>query len=187
MGTNVLIADSYHDAEAQIREIPKQNIFLHPNYKLTPLTHDLSLFKLNKPVKFNEFIQPAILPEYKFSDYVGHPIIVSGFGVVKLNDDRHYVELNYFESIATNLKLCRFRTSGDKFCCLINKIGRKQSAACFGDSGGGCYSKDLSGSGSHLLIGVNSAVTNADCTGANTIVRLSYYIPWIKKVTGMQI
>lgn len=180
----MLIGDSYYDESAIVRDISRKNVFVHPDYTLEGLSNDIALFK-HDAVPFSRHIRPASLPINEYEDYTNNAILVAGYGVTKLTDNRQIVTLSYVDTHASNSHMCKVRHGKEKFCALIVSKDGKRPAACFGDSGGGCYKKPRKGRAVTELIGVNSAVANSDCSGANTFVRLSNYHSWINSVTGL--
>lgn len=47
------------NADPQVREIVER--ILHPNYMTTSVYNDIGLYRLNAPVKFNQFILPICI------------------------------------------------------------------------------------------------------------------------------
>lgn len=178
----MLISDRFYDDAAEIHDIDLPNIFVHPKFELPTLKHDIALLKTNSPVSFNEFIQPATIPSKSFEDLTNKEIVAAGYGLESLNDKRQMVSLTYLENVITVADLCRVRTDKARFCAMIITKDGKTPAACFGDSGGGCYRKDKD---VNSLIGVSSAVSGSNCTGSNTFMRISYYRSWIESVSGV--
>lgn len=182
VGSKVLIHDSYYESDAAIHETRKDLIFLHEKYNYTGLVNDIAIIKLIVPVTLTPSVIPAsIPPTNKLYSYNNVALHVTGFGKISLIDDREFVCLNYMENNGTQAGMCASRTSVMKFCALIKTYetedGYRSPSACFGDSGGGTYKKNT-----NELLGVNSAVSGADCTGSNTFVRIAYYRDWILSV-----
>lgn len=183
-GSTMLIGDTFYDESALTRDVSRKHIFVHPNYSLDDLKNDLALLK-HDPVPFSRHIKPASIPSKEHESYTDESICAAGYGVTELNDKRQIVTLSYVDTHAADIGMCKVRTGKEKFCALIVQKGGKRPAACFGDSGGGCYKKPKRGRAISELIGVNSAVANSDCSGANTFVRLSHYYDWINAVSGL--
>ena len=61
---NIFFRDVESDTEAEI-----ETVFIHPSYETVTgggAVNDIALIKLKKPVKLDQFIQPACLP-YRFA------------------------------------------------------------------------------------------------------------------------
>ena len=61
---NIFFRDVESDTEAEI-----ETVFIHPSYETVTgggAENDIALIKLKKPVKLDQFIQPACLP-YRFA------------------------------------------------------------------------------------------------------------------------
>ncbi|XP_011293072.1 serine protease grass [Musca domestica] len=61
-----------------------ESVFLHPNYKLHPIQHDIALIRLQRPVTFNTHIKPICLPlDSAVQPHITSQQIVAGWGVTE--------------------------------------------------------------------------------------------------------
>lgn len=141
---------------------------------------DIGLIKLPSPVKFSDVIKSIPLA---CSSTSGLDVIAIGNGITK----------NTARSIPPILQFTHLRTVA-KFDCLgefpflifqtnvICAEGNGKNSVCRGDSGG-----PLASAKTGSLVGVASFVSVEGCEEGlpQGFVRVSSYLNWIKKVTGI--
>ena len=57
-------------------------LFKHPHYNDNKILNDIAIFQLEKPIKFNEYVQPACMPNPSYGSYpdnVTNPAFTSGW------------------------------------------------------------------------------------------------------------
>lgn len=66
-----------------------RKVVLHPNYNPRTEANDIALIKLNSPVTFNNYVQPACLPHViKDSKTSFSNCFISGWGTTAQNSER---------------------------------------------------------------------------------------------------
>ncbi|XP_071523261.1 uncharacterized protein [Panulirus ornatus] len=141
----------------QLRHIT--HIFIHPEYEDTGFVNDISLLRVDEPVRFTDYVRPICLPPLGSSVHHGRLCTLVGWGqlfeVGKIFPDT----LQEVQVPLISTSECRKRTvfiplyriTEDMFCAGYDRGGRD---ACLGDSGGPlmCQEPD----GGWQLIGVTS-------------------------------
>ncbi|GBM30247.1 Ovochymase-1 [Araneus ventricosus] len=90
--------------------------------------HDISLIKLNAPVRFNEGVQPACLPELGWNPQPGWHCYATGWG--ESRGSGHAEVLKQMEQIVQPKENCSFNDQ-TQIC-----VAKHQNSPCHGDSGG---------------------------------------------------
>ncbi|XP_042237759.1 mucin-5AC-like isoform X2 [Homarus americanus] len=141
----------------QLRHIT--HIFIHPEYEDTGFINDISLLRVDEPVKFTDYVRPVCLPPPGSPVRHGRLCTLVGWGqlfeVGKIFPDT----LQEVQVPLISTSECRKRTvfiplyriTEDMFCAGYDRGGRD---ACLGDSGGPlmCQEPD----GGWQLVGVTS-------------------------------
>lgn len=141
----------------QLRHIT--HIFIHPEYEDTGFINDISLLRVEEPVKFTDYVRPVCLPPPGAPVRQGRLCTLVGWGqlfeVGKIFPDT----LQEVQVPLISTSECRKRTvfiplyriTDDMFCAGYDRGGRD---ACLGDSGGPlmCQEPD----GGWQLVGVTS-------------------------------
>merc|ERR1711988_574220 len=86
MGAGVHHSEVHNNKDQYIQKIHIKNIFINPNYKGRGKAYkgfDVAILELERPLKFNEGIQPICLPTPKQRYPEGQPFLVSGWGNMK--------------------------------------------------------------------------------------------------------
>lgn len=171
--------------EYQTIDIALSNIYLHAKYKTfeAGLTADIALIRLPQPVKFSKTIQPIELPSS--CEIVGsYDVIALGNG--RINSTHHIASILQWVQLTTIPNdLCslyyKFMGSRKEFLCTEGTVGR---GVCSGDSGGPLVRKC-----DYKLVGVASFARIDDCAAGfpSGFTRISSYLGWISKVTGMKL
>lgn len=114
--------------EGQIRKVAK--VIQHENYNPTQTNQDLSIFLLEKPLEFNDNIQPIALAKTEAPQEA--IAIVTGYGFVKdggpLSEQLQKVELplinrekcnSLYHGIITKYMICAGYDEGGKDACQV--------------------------------------------------------------------
>jgi len=167
-------------------------IVIHPHYKFNIVTKiDIALLKLNEPVTFTDYIQPACLPtETEPSD--GEECFVSGWGYTSgdlrggisnqlLWGSLPHVTFNKCSKIHPWYTLLN---SNDHMCA--GRLGNNQVDSCGGDSGGPLVCRSKNDQNNFYLAGVTS-FGFADCGHPNHVgiyARVRTHLSWIQSTIG---
>ena len=151
---------------------PVAKVYKHPKY--IGGYNDIALLKLMEPVSsFKTYAEPISLPRYKGDDRTRFEVISMGHGKTEFGSSSNSL-------LFTNLTISKCNRPETIICA--NGIDGKDT--CEGDSGGPlvAYREETS----PYLIGV---VKGGDrfCRGTGYYTRVSYYLPWIRKITSMHV
>lgn len=173
-----------HDEPGRIIDIT-DNYKIHQDYNIFTFEHDLCLIKLSKNVTFTDKIQPVKLPEPTDDSFVGELAIASGWGLLHTDDFKVAEELQYAELVVIEQKVCE-RVFGTFIVrdTTICAEGKQFQSVCNGDSGGPLVHKLK-----RILIGIVSFghVIGCHCGYPQGFVRVTKYLGWISRNTGIQI
>lgn len=163
--------------------------YIIPHEKWDPQTtsNDIALIKLPAAIKFNDYIQPAKLPEFKadksYKTYDGELAIASGWG--RTEDGSSPDVLRYIEKPIMKLSSCSRYYFGslrpDEQICI--NVSAKEST-CNGDSGGPLVVNE---NGENVLIGATSFGFVLGCQSGwpGVFTRITGYLDWIHGKTGI--
>ncbi|GIY35845.1 plasminogen [Caerostris darwini] len=123
------------------------------------MTHDISLIKLNAPVKFNDGVQPACLPELGWQAQPGWSCYATGWGESRGSGGAD--ALKQMEQVVQSRQNCGFNEQ-TQIC-----VEKPNNSPCHGDSGGPLQCKI---GGKFYVFGAASFVTTTNfmsglCTG----------------------
>lgn len=175
------------DSTAQTRTVTKSDIKIHEQYNNPyTLNHDISLIRLRTPFNLTYDVWP--IPLASRSDvanlFEGQTGRASGWGKIRDSTNSITNELRFADLIVEKQDTCKsYYVDGlvtDGVIC-TNTAGGSTST-CNGDSGGPFV---VNGS----LVGVTSFVSAAGCEsgGPDGFTRVTYYMDWIKRNTGMSV
>ncbi|KRG06185.1 uncharacterized protein Dmoj_GI26762 [Drosophila mojavensis] len=166
----------------QIVIVEAGSYVIHEEWDLCEVVNDIALIKLPTDLEFNQYIQPAKLPEPN-SLHADTNAIVSGWG--KVNGGFFPSHLQYMNVITLSNKDCEsLKDSNKKFyshwLCTVSNV----SGACFGDSGSPLAERNPDGSST--VIGIASFVSSTSCpvNSLNFFTRVSYFLTWIAQNTN---
>nr|ADZ99814.1 FRPB [Drosophila mojavensis mojavensis] len=166
----------------QIVIVEAGSYVIHEEWDMCEIVNDIALIKLPTDLEFNQYIQPAKLPEPN-SPYANTNAIVSGWG--KVNGGFFPSHLQYMNVITLSNKDCEsLKDSNKKFyshwLCTVSNV----SGACFGDSGSPLAERNPDGSST--VIGIASFVSSTSCpvNSLNFFTRVSYFLTWIAQNTN---
>ncbi|KAL7732204.1 hypothetical protein ACLKA6_018444 [Drosophila palustris] len=168
----------------QQRLIVKQkNIVVHPEYDPNNLLNDLALIKLPADLQFDDYIQPAQLPDPN-QFYENEIAVVSGWGKSSVPGSMTS-QLQYYNVTVLSNEECKSilhkYQPGMFFPSSWICLSPSERSPCSGDSGGPLVLRN--GDGTNTLLGVASFVTDALCTVNRPTVytRISSLLSWIEK------
>ena len=151
-------------------------VIRHERYDGRTLKNDIALLKLEKPLEFNEFVQPAKLPHQE--QETSGDCIVSGWGATSyqgpLSDTLQKVDVPVIDDDEC-LGYYAWYHIYDSNICAGYKEGGKDS--CNGDSGGPLYCKG------HLTGIVSWGYQCARPEYPGVYTQVSYFIDWIRNNT----
>lgn len=75
-----LVGDDSHHQELHRKMVRVHQIVMHPSYVTRQLADDIALVYLDQPVEWNEFVQPACLPNPDKESFAGLVATASGWG-----------------------------------------------------------------------------------------------------------
>ena len=130
-----------------IRTVKKINN--HPSYRKSTFDFDYSVFELNEPVSFTDYVEPVCLPNVEDVDGLdaGQEVEVTGWG--RLMHGGHQSDILQVTQVETMpnraCKLDFYLNNGypitDRMLCAWKRddAGKTISDSCGGDSGGQRY------------------------------------------------
>ncbi|XP_037094791.1 proclotting enzyme-like [Pollicipes pollicipes] len=171
-------AEAAHTARFRVIEY-----VAHPDFKLNGYYNDIALFKLDRPVNFNEYVIPVCLPdEYEgrpLDALVGRTSSVIGWGVTSYGG-RESSQLRSADMPVWSQSGCDnayFQPIQEMFICAGFTDGRKD--ACQGDSGGPLVYFE---NGRWMQIGIVSFGNRCAQAGyPGVYTRTANFLPWIRQ------
>lgn len=166
-----------------------KRVVVHRDYVERTFENDLAILELDSPVEFKPYIVPICLPSTSDGDFVGKKAEVTGWGKLSHNGPTPGVLHEVDVPIISNPE-CHdmFKKAGhekrilDSFVCAGYSEGKKDS--CEGDSGGPLMLERDDGRWS--LVGtVSHGIRCAYPNMPGVYMRMTYYRPWIERVTGI--
>ncbi|KAH8390662.1 hypothetical protein KR215_009567 [Drosophila sulfurigaster] len=180
----VNLTDSLEPGQQRVI-VKRSYVVVHPEWDEFQLINDIALIKLPVELHFNEYVQPAKLPNPKHL-YDNEMGVVSGWGNTESSDTGSAV-LKYYvvgvlplDECATQLKELRGSSSivPQSYICLKPS----DSSPCNGDSGGPLAIKNPDGHST--LLGLASFVVGACETNKPSVyTRVSSFLSWINNQT----
>ncbi|XP_051859549.1 collagenase-like [Drosophila albomicans] len=142
--------------------VKRKNIIVHPEYDPIQFLNDIALIRLPAEIIFDEYIQPAKLPDPDklYDNEIG---VVSGWGI----SDRDSWNL------PNNLQM----QTTSSYICLKPSQGRP----CKGDSGGPLAIRNEDGTST--IVGLTSFGMDGTCPPNTPVIftRVSSFLQWIKE------
>jgi len=122
------------EVEHQVERVVK-----HPRYSRYTLDSDIALFKLEKPVQFNKYVQPVCLPSV--DPQPGTECYITGWGKIRHPGSMHSYLQQAMLPVVSN-KVChaknypsiRIKVTETMVCG--GDGGKSRKGGCHGDSGG---------------------------------------------------
>lgn len=157
-----------------------RKVLRHPDYNKTNLLNDIGLYFLKEQIEFNEYIQPACLPNRitKFYPPINSILFASGWG--DLQYEGYSPDVLYNVRLTNNdFEICRklyLNVKEDSQICAGDLYNGKDT--CQGDSGGGLYAYD-SILNKYILSGIVSYGKGCGFGAPAIYTRVSFYHDWI--------
>lgn len=160
---------------------------MHPDYKNIN-AHDIALVKLEKPVSFNERIQPIKLParhQTPTDTFINATLFVTGFGETK-NGSQSNLYLRFVKMQAITGDDCSNEWGWKMRETLICARGLNNfnQTTCNGDSGNGLITK---GENDAIVYGIVSYGAPGCLGKPKVFTRVASYLEYIHSVTGIEI
>merc|ERR1712226_276843 len=169
------------DADSYSEEFRIVDYSAYPEFKSNGFYNDVAVFKLDKPVIFNQHIQPICLPtaQHRTKDFVGTLPVVLGWGTDRYGGEEVPRLQGLPLPVWTN-KDCDnayFQPITEVFLCAGYPSGGRD--ACQGDSGGPLMLYDDE-TQSWMLIGVVSFGNRCAEPGyPGVYTRITHFMDWI--------
>ncbi|KAH8390684.1 hypothetical protein KR215_010135 [Drosophila sulfurigaster] len=158
--------------------IKSTNIVVHQDYQARPYLNDIALIRLPADLLFDEYIQPAKLPDAN-ELYENESAVVSGWGQTSYNGPQPN-HLQYYNVTVYSNEECKNKLVPRVFPLSYICLKPSQSTPCFGDSGGPLAIRN--DDGSHTLLGLTSfGITNCEKYSPVIYTRVSSFLQWIKQ------
>lgn len=184
-----VVAGVNDDLRSEAEQIYRmESIHIHPKYTKGHFNDDIALIRVEKPIQFNERVQPIQLPWKGEKLRPGEVCLASAFGMPSFKDERNFRLRAMFMQVA-DMDICddamgkREPREGiqdrrkDSYCLVS-----KWTGTCRGDSGSAIVA---SRHGVKVLFGLISyGEVTCDPTfrgqSHSTVVNVPYYLDWIK-------
>ncbi|GAB6029630.1 Mannan-binding lectin serine protease 1 [Chamberlinius hualienensis] len=168
-------------------------IIVHQQYDANTIDFDIALVKLDKPVKYNEFIRPICLPSptsaiTDIPDSVG---LVAGWG--KRSNDKDEKASPTLQKIAITViqkEKCQFDEEGQQIVTLTENMfcaGDNGVGTCGGDSGGSlCFLSGSIDDPKYQIEGIVSWGIGNECAAPghyDGFTRVRNFVNWINNFT----
>ncbi|XP_063698812.1 serine protease 3-like [Culicoides brevitarsis] len=180
------------NVNAPIFSITSQKKIEHSGYNPTNLNNDIALVELPAALQWSKLVSPVQLPSYTQASqsFLNRQATVSGFGLTSdssgASDRLMYVNVRVIGNSECSAYYGTEIVKGFTLCSRGWDHNRQQT--CQGDSGGPLVTFDET-IGDNIIIGVVSFVSSNGCEAGDPAgyVRVSSYLDWIHKNTGIQI
>lgn len=74
------------DDDAHVSQFDVNEIFVHPNWKRQSYYNDIALIRMNGKAEFNQYIQPACLPQW--DTVMSEKVVATGWGATSSSSIR---------------------------------------------------------------------------------------------------
>ncbi|KAJ9599933.1 hypothetical protein L9F63_009761, partial [Diploptera punctata] len=166
------------------------DIIRHPDYKPPAKYNDIALLKLDRKVKFNDYIRPACL--YTKNHFEVSKTVATGWGQIDFAERLSDTLLKVVISIISNRKCNELYELDSPTRELANGIQESMMCAgelsggkdtCQGDSGGPIQIGSSNNECVYNIIGVTSFGKFCAAKNAPSVyTRVSYFVPWIESI-----
>ncbi|KAL3272438.1 hypothetical protein HHI36_013919 [Cryptolaemus montrouzieri] len=164
-----------------LQEFDVADIKIHPDYKRFEKLNDIALIKLNKEVKYSDYVHPACL-YVKDDDPLG--MVVTGWGNLQHAGNGSNI-LQKAKLYSVPLRECNItylsRTTRSimptQLCAADNK-----SDTCQGDSGGPLQVQNIANSSVYSVAGITSYGLGCGSKYPGIYTRVSSYLDWIEGI-----
>ncbi|XP_030246706.1 chymotrypsin-2-like, partial [Drosophila navojoa] len=152
------------------------NYVIHEEWDNIKIIYDIALIKLPKDLEFNQYIQPAKLPE-PYNLYADKNAVISGWG--RANGGFYPSHLQYANVITLSNEECKRKfPSKIKFFSHWLCTATNNSAAGSRDSGGPLAERNADGSSTVIGI-VSFGSSDYLSYSPDVFTRVSYFLNWI--------
>lgn len=164
-----------------------EKVLIHEQYNKGTRNNDIALFKLTKPILFNQWVQPVCLPEADVQP--GHECYITGWGKIKDPGNMHaYLQQAMMPAVsnsvchAKNYRSLGIPVTDDMICG--GDGGQTMKSGCQGDSGGPYVCKVKSGRWAgrwelHGDVSHGSSTCNSS-QSYSVFARTFYFKKWIE-------
>ncbi|XP_043866212.1 serine proteinase stubble-like [Drosophila mojavensis] len=160
----------------QIVIVEAGSYVIHEEYNFINIVNDIALIKLPNDLEFNQYIQPAKLPEPN-SLHVHKNAIVSGWGRVKGFVTTEHLQYTNVKTLS-NEECKSMIPSDNKFYSHWLCVAPNEKRTCKGDSGGPLAERNPDGSST--VIGIVSFGFGPCLSNFPTVfTRVAYFLTWI--------
>ncbi|XP_046982437.1 spaetzle-processing enzyme-like [Schistocerca americana] len=169
-----------------VQDFRPSEVLMHADYDQLPFKHDISLIRLDRAVRFHDFVMPICMIHGKLltKNYVGEPTEVAGWGVFDIEDPRpspilQTITLRVVSNAECAPRFEMYAEVGPTQMCVGGVVGQD---SCGGDSGGPLMKVEaLDGPPRYYLLGVVSFGSKR--CGASTMpgvyTRMADYVHWV--------
>ncbi|XP_034480984.1 ovochymase-1-like [Drosophila innubila] len=165
--------------------VKRKNCVVHPEWEISQRINDIALIKLPADLQFDEYIQPAKLPD-PTELYENASGVVSGWGRTVGSDQQSYSkQLQYYNVTVLSNEECRSIINkydpGSFFPASWICLKPSESSPCNGDSGGPLVIRNEDGT--RTLLGLTSFLLDNECSlnRPSVYTRVSSFLSWIEK------
>lgn len=171
------------DSTTQIRIVTNScDITNHYEFDPIEVYNDISLIKLEKPFSVDDYVKPIRLPprSYEDIDFEGRPAIMSGWGQI-LDSSTNTITITN-KLWFTSREIENHAACNAYYGSIGNGMICTRAGLCHGDSGGPLTIEER-------LLGISSYGPDSQCKneGPDVYVRVSFYLDWIKNITGLPV
>ncbi|XP_049856640.1 spaetzle-processing enzyme-like isoform X2 [Schistocerca gregaria] len=169
-----------------VQDFRPSEVLMHAEYDQSPFKNDISLIRLDRAVRFHDFVMPICMIHGKLltKNYVGEPTEVAGWGVFDIEDPRpspilQTITLRVVSNAECAPRFEMYAEVGPTQMCVGGVVGQD---SCGGDSGGPLMKVEaLDGPPRYYLLGVVSFGSKR--CGASTMpgvyTRMADYVHWV--------
>lgn len=76
----ILNTVNFEDTDITVAGISR--VYGHPEYRNSSVRFDISILLTRREIKFNDFIQPVLLPSIDYTQISGHDAVIAGWGAM---------------------------------------------------------------------------------------------------------
>jgi len=158
------------------------DIVLHKGWNDRTFDNDIALLRIDRPARFNSYVQPACLPGKYDRPRIGSNCYVTGWGIDGVPGKNPIVLQQAFLPIITNsyCQVAQRRPTITKNMLCAGHGSSDRQMACHGDSGGPFVCNQ---NGKWVVQGVVSFGPGScvSSSGMSVFARVTEYLDWIKQ------
>ncbi|XP_034246476.1 brachyurin-like [Thrips palmi] len=186
-GTNFTVVAGAHaildESEPSRQEVQADAKLVHERFnKEEQLANDIALLRLEKPLVFNDRVQPVRLPRAAHKSFWRSKVLMSGWGHNTTDAEDISPKLRFVQNRVVSNLYCRARYFmkhvRDSNICVS---GWWKKGTCQGDSGGPMVVTESDGK--PTLVGLTSFGIKFGCevSWPNVFTRVTSYLDWIRE------